>query len=285
MNKQKIIFDLHSGKKSEASPIILKSRFNELEPNYTNSTYIYTDGSKDDMRVGCAVVSDNYSENMRIPDGSSIFTAEAKAIDLASDFIADCEISNIYIIFSDSLSILKSLDHTSSKNPQIQKLLEKQHDLSIYNEIIYCWIPSHIGIQIVPGNENVDLKAKESLHLHPTNFPLQFSNFKPFINRYILNNWQTSWRNSVGNELYDIKSIIRSSQTVVRNIRLEKVALAHIRIGHTRITHLYLLNREEPPKCVGCDKPFTVRHILLECVDLSNVRNKYYHVNTIKQLF
>ena len=38
------------------------------------------------MRVGCAVVSDNYSENMRIPDGSSIITAEAKAIDLALDF-------------------------------------------------------------------------------------------------------------------------------------------------------------------------------------------------------
>ena len=137
----------------------MKSRFNELKSNYNNSTYIYTDGSKNDMRVGCAVVSDNYLENMRIPGGFSIFTAEAKAIDLALDFIADCEISNNFIIFSDSLSALKSLDHTSSINPQIQKLLEKQHDLSIYNEIIYCWIPSHIGI---PGNENVDLKAKES---------------------------------------------------------------------------------------------------------------------------
>ena len=64
MNKPKILFHLHSEKKSETSPIILKSRFNELKSNYTNSTYIYTDGSKDDMRVGCAVVSDNYSENM-----------------------------------------------------------------------------------------------------------------------------------------------------------------------------------------------------------------------------
>ena len=244
MNKPKILFDLHSGKKSETSPIIMKSSFNDLKSNYTNCTNIYTDSSKDDMRVGCAVVSDNYSENIGIPDGSSIFTEEAKAIDLALDFIADCEISKNFIIFSDSLSVLKSLDHTSSKNPQIQKLLEKQHDLSIYNEIIYCWIPSHIGI---PGNENVDLKAKESLNLQPTNFPIQFSNFKPIINRYILNNWQTSWNNSVGNKLYDIKPNIGSSQPVVRNIQLEEVVLASIRIGHTRITHSYLLNSEEPP--------------------------------------
>ena len=104
------------------------------------------------MKVGCAVVSDNYSEIMRIPDGSSIFTAEAKAIDLAFDFIADCETSNKFIILPDSLSVLKSLDHISSKNPQIKK-----HELSKYNEIINCWIPSHIGI---PGNENVDQKVR-----------------------------------------------------------------------------------------------------------------------------
>ena len=52
---------------------------------------VYTDGSKDDIKVGCAVVSDDYSETMRIPDWSSIFTAEAKAIDLALDLIAACE--------------------------------------------------------------------------------------------------------------------------------------------------------------------------------------------------
>ena len=90
----------------------MKSSFNELKSNYTNCTHINTDDSKDDIRVGCAVVSDNCSENMLIPDGSSIFTAEAKAIDLALDFIANCEISKKFIIFSDSLSVLKSLDHT-----------------------------------------------------------------------------------------------------------------------------------------------------------------------------
>ena len=82
----------------------------------------------------------------------------------------------------------------------------------------------------------------------------------------MLNNWQTSLNNSVGNKLYDIKPNIRSSQTVVRNIRLEAVVLARIRIGHTRIAPSYLLNREEQPQCVGCDKHLTVRHMLLEFV-------------------
>ena len=99
--------------------------------------------------------------------GSSIFTAEAKAIDLALDLIAECETSNKFVTFSVSLSVLKSLDHTTSKNPKIQKLLEKYHDLAECNEMIYCCIPSHIGIA---SNENVDQKAKDSLNLHPTTF-------------------------------------------------------------------------------------------------------------------
>ena len=90
------------------------------------------------MKVGCGVVSDDFSETMRIPDGSSIFTAEAKAIDLALDLIADCKTLSKFVIFSDSLLVLKSLDHTSSKNPQIKKLLEKHHDLAECNEILYC---------------------------------------------------------------------------------------------------------------------------------------------------
>ena len=61
----------------------------------------------------------------RIPDDSSIFTAEDKAVDLALNFIRTCDTNNNFTIFSDSLSVLKAMNHTSSKNPQIQKLLEK----------------------------------------------------------------------------------------------------------------------------------------------------------------
>ena len=129
-----ILFDLHSGKKSELNPHILKDDFRKMQSRYKNYQQIYTDGSKEDSKFGCAVISDNHSNMQRIPDGSSIFTAEAKAIDLALDFISTCDANNKFkfIIFSDSLSVLKAMNHTSSKNPQIQKLLVKCHELLAY---------------------------------------------------------------------------------------------------------------------------------------------------------
>ena len=73
--------------------------------------------------------------------------------------------------------------------------------------------------------------------------------------------WQTSWNNSIGNKLLDIKPTIGEYQSVIPNIRKE-VVLARLRLGHTRVTHSYLLQGGEQPQCVGCDAPFTVRHML-----------------------
>ena len=56
--------------------------------------------------------------------GPQFFTAEANAIDLALDLIADCESSNKFVIFSDSLSVSKSLDHTRlQKTPKFKSYL------------------------------------------------------------------------------------------------------------------------------------------------------------------
>ena len=176
------------------------------------------------------------------------------------------------------------MNHTSSKNPQIQNLFEKCHELIAKKEIVLCWIPSHILLGIL-WNEMVDQQAKRSLSLQPlqpTSFKIPFSNFKPSINKYILEEWQTSWNNSIGNKLLDIKPTIGEYQSVVQNIRKEEVILARLRLGHTRVTHSYLLQGEEQPQCVGCDAPFTVRHFLLKCGDFAQVMNNCFHVDNMK---
>ena len=85
--------------------------------HYADYQHIYTDGPIDKERVGCAVLRENDHQTMRIPDGSSIFTAEANAIDLALDLVDNCNSHDKFIIFSASFSVLQALNHTSSKKP------------------------------------------------------------------------------------------------------------------------------------------------------------------------
>ena len=59
-----------------------------------------------------------------------------------------------------------------------------------------------------------------------TSFKISFSYFKPSINKHILEEWQTSWNNSIGNKLLDIKPTIGEYQSVVRNIRKEEVVFS-----------------------------------------------------------
>ena len=60
---------------------------------------IYTDGSKQDKKVACAVISPNFTDSIRLPDNSSIFTAD---IDIALYHIRD-QPEKQFIIYSDSL--------------------------------------------------------------------------------------------------------------------------------------------------------------------------------------
>ena len=57
MKQPDILFDLHSGKKSESNPHILKDDFRRLQSRYKNYQQVYIDGSKEDSKVGCAVIS------------------------------------------------------------------------------------------------------------------------------------------------------------------------------------------------------------------------------------
>ena len=230
----------------------MKQNFQELRSRLPDYQHIYTDGSKVEDKVGCTYISGNHHEKIRLPDGSSVFTAESKAIDMALDYVMNNSLENKFVIFSDSLSVLKSLNHTASKKTKIQNVIEKHHELSETKEILFCWLPSHVGIK---GNEAADVKAKASLDLEISNFKLPCTDFKPFINRYILSKWQLSWDRATFNKLHEIKPVL-GKNNIYRSLRREEVVLTRLRIGHTRLTHSYLLKREDQPFCIRCNEPF-----------------------------
>ena len=99
---------------------------------------------------------------------------------------------------------------------------------------------------------------------------------------YILDQWHNLWNKSIGNKFLEIKPTTREHQSVIRNIRKE-VILARILLGHTRVTHSYLILGEEQPHCVGCDVPFTVRCFLFEFGDFSQERKKGFHETVVSR--
>jgi len=56
-----------------------------------------------------------------------------------------------------------------------------------------------------------------------------------------------------------------------------------VRIGHTRITHKYLLSGDRP-LCDKCQCSLTVKHILLECCSIKHVRENYFTCSSLKAL-
>ena len=61
--------------------------------------------------------------------------------------------------------------------------------------------------------------------------------------------------------------------------------MARVRIGHTHLTHCFLLKGEDPPQCTACGCQFTVKHILFECYDFIESRNRHFSVNSFRELF
>ncbi|MPD01422.1 hypothetical protein E2C01_096949 [Portunus trituberculatus] len=53
--------------------------------------------------------------------------------------------------------------------------------------------------------------------------------------------------------------------------------LARLRIGHTYLTQRYLLTRNRQPYCDDCLVPLTVRHLLVECSSLTDLRHRYLY--------
>ena len=107
----------------------------------------------------------------------------------------------------------------------------------------------------------------------------------PRVSNYCLREWQQIWSNCVNNKLYAIYQTVGS---VVHNkglSRHESVIINRLRIGHTRLTHSYLLSSDDQPTCSTCGHPLTVRHILLDCVDLQDVRRRHFSVTCLRDLF
>jgi len=272
------IYALHDiGTKSD----LFKLNLNELLADFDSFQRIYTDGSKVGAAVAAAAMSGPTLLVNRLPNGSSIFSAEARGILLALS-IMESSAHDEFLILTDSLSCLQSIQNRKLDHPLILEIVVTLHQLIASGKrVIFIWLPSHTGLA---GNVSVDAAAKAALNLAESQTPVPFSDFYPLINTHITSHWQRLWNANTNNKLHSIEPKVNISKPY-QLPRRDELIIHRLRIGHTHLTHGFLLKREDPPECIGCQTTSTVEHILLNCIEFQLIRVKYYTCTNLSELF
>ena len=284
LSKPLVDLTLTADKKSETNHTELKQKYLELKETYDENNFIsvFTDGSKTEQNVSAAAIINFETIKTNLPKHASIFTAEATAILTAIEYIQSKALRKC-VIFSDSLSCLKSIGNMQLSNNIILDIIEKTHYLtSVGTEIVFCWVPSHIGII---GNTKADKAAKLITDHDLSNSKIPYCDIKPTITKYVNNIFKTHWDTQMHNKLHSINPNINFKPSELSFERKDEVKLTRLRIGHTKLTHEFLLLGEDPPECIPCGCILTVKHILIDCIDFKPIRDTFYSETNLKTLF
>ena len=79
-------------------------------------------------------------------------------------------------------------------------------------------------------------------------------------------------------------SKFREWRPASRKSRREQFVISWLRIGHTRLTHSFILKQEPEPQCLIFQTTCTVKHILIECRTFAVIRKRFFKVNSLTDL-
>ena len=160
-----------------------------------------------------------------------------------------------------SLSLLHSLYTIHLLVCEIQEWLFCLH--AHKKSVCFCWVPSEAGIT---GHERADSLAHSVtiLGCHPFTKVPTCDYFHSFCS-FLFSRWQSFWSDLSNNKLCAVKPSASPWSDPGHKNRWWETVFARLRIGHTNLTHSYLMTQSPLTLCMTCNTLLSVPHILLFC--------------------
>ena len=111
---------------------------------------------------------------------------------------------------------------------------------------------------------------------YPINNSIPYRDWFPIIRSKIFHKWRDDWHATESNKVRDIKDDVRVWSSSLQRNRKLSIILTRLRIGHTKLTHQYLMENRQQPYCSDCIVPLTVKHVLAECPSHSDIREQMF---------
>ena len=235
-------------------------------------TRIYTDGSAEDAtKNGGAGIfiqhPDGTEDHLSFSTGqlSSIYKAEAKALEHATNFVKDKMESRRNIVFlTDALSVLHALQY--SKDRDLNSLMSSLQSINQKHVVQIQWVPSHCDLY---GNEKADELAREGSLLDQGNNTTSFQEEKKLITNTMKEKWKED--HPLHNKQDPYYSLTRQEQVVIFRLRTK----------HSRLrSHLFnKFKIGDSDLCPLCEvESQTTEHILQRCRHLQAMRNSTWPI-------
>merc|ERR1712121_162399 len=253
----KLDLSIHNGEKDNTPIEVLQAKSLETINKYKNTEHYYTDGSVQGKKTGIGVFHKNFSECIRIPDDTTIYTAEAYAILRA--LRQGLKSKKDMTIFTDSLSCLVAIKHYQTEHTIITRILNILHFSSL--NISLCWIPSHCNVL---GNEQADRIAKRSLNLADiTNINIPRAELMKQAKKNIIKEWQREFDLI---NTYKVREKIEAWETTHHKNRNREVILARLRMNSVKGIHLIPHIEGTYPRTFQCDGSILdLTHVFFNC--------------------